>query len=87
MRGFDPVAMERVQQVDPDIHLCSSAWEALEGADAVMLTTEWNEFRKMDLERIRGALKEPVMVDCRNIYEPENLTALGFRHACFGRGD
>jgi UDPglucose 6-dehydrogenase len=87
VRGFDPVAMERVQQVDSKITLCSSAWEALEGADAMMLTTEWNEFRKMDLERIKSVLKEPVMVDCRNVYEPETLTDLGFRHACFGRGD
>lgn len=85
--GFDPVAMERVQQVDPRITLCSSAWEALDGADAMMLTTEWNEFRTMDLERIKEVLSAPVMVDCRNVYEPEKLTQLGFRHASFGRGE
>jgi UDPglucose 6-dehydrogenase len=85
VRGFDPVAMERVQQADPHITLCSTAWEALEGAHAMMLTTEWNEFRKMDLERIKDALEEPVLVDCRNVYEPETLSELGFRHANFGR--
>ena len=87
VRGFDPVAMERVQLADPQITLCSSSWEALEGADAMMLTTEWNEFRTMDLERIKDALKAPIMVDCRNVYEPGKLTELGFKHACFGRPD
>jgi UDPglucose 6-dehydrogenase len=87
VRGFDPVAMERVQIADPQITLCSSSWEALDGADAMMLTTEWNEFRTMDLERIKDALKKPIMVDCRNVYEPGKLTELGFQHACFGRPD
>jgi UDPglucose 6-dehydrogenase len=79
--------MERVQIADPQITLCSSSWEALDGADAMMLTTEWNEFRTMDLERIKDALKKPIMVDCRNVYEPGKLTELGFQHACFGRPD
>ena len=85
VRGFDPVAMERVQVADPKITLCSSAWEALEGSDAMMLTTEWNEFRTMDLERIKSVLKQPIIVDCRNVYEPSKLTELGFQHASFRR--
>jgi UDPglucose 6-dehydrogenase len=85
VRGFDPVAMERVRQVEPEIALGTNAYEAIAGADAVVLCTEWNEFRTLDLERVKRILKEPVLVDCRNVYERERMQALGFRYDCFGR--
>ena len=55
------------------------------GADAVAIVTEWNEFRALDLERAKGLLKAPVIVDLRNIYNPEDMAAAGFDYSCIGR--
>lgn len=85
VRGFDPIAMERVRAQEPEITLCSSAYEAIEGSDGVILCTEWNEFRTLNLVRMKEILKEPVVVDCRNMYDRAKLQELGFRYDCFGR--
>ncbi|MFQ5601433.1 MAG: UDP-glucose dehydrogenase family protein, partial [Candidatus Krumholzibacteriia bacterium] len=85
VRGFDPSAMERVRAQEPEITLCSSAYEAIEGSDGVILCTEWNEFRTLNLVRMKEILKEPVVVDCRNMYDRAKLQELGFRYDCFGR--
>ena len=84
VRGFDPVAMERVRAQNLDMTLCSNAYEAMQGCDALMLVTEWNEFRTLDLQRVKQALRSPVIVDCRNMYERERMQDLGFRYDCFG---
>jgi UDPglucose 6-dehydrogenase len=85
VRGFDPVAMERIRDVEPEIQLADDAYAALQGCDAMVLCTEWNEFRTLNLERIRELLREPIVVDCRNIYDREKMESLGFRYECFGR--
>jgi UDPglucose 6-dehydrogenase len=84
VRAFDPVAMERVRAQNLEITLCSNAYEAMQGCDAIVLVTEWNEFRTLDLARAKQLLREPVIVDCRNVYERERLEELGFRYDCFG---
>ena len=84
VRAFDPVAMERVRAQDLDLTLCSGAYEAMEGCDAVILVTEWNEFRTLDLQRMKQTLRQPVVVDCRNVYERQRMVELGFRYDCFG---
>jgi UDPglucose 6-dehydrogenase len=84
VRGFDPVAMERVRAQDLDLTLCGGAWEAMEGCDAMILVTEWNEFRTLDLQRMKQTLRQPVVVDCRNVYDRQRMVELGFRYDCFG---
>ena len=64
-----------------------SAYEALDGADGVVILTEWNEFRALDLSRVKGLLKHPLIVDLRNIYRPEQMAASGFRYVSVGRAE
>lgn len=64
---------------------CDDAYGAIEGADAVAILTEWNQFRALDLERVKALLKAPVMVDLRNIYEPADMAARGITYVCVGR--
>jgi UDPglucose 6-dehydrogenase len=64
---------------------CGDAYAAAEGADALVLATEWNEFRALDLERIRKALTSPVILDLRNVYDPEEMKRTGFRYSGVGR--
>jgi UDPglucose 6-dehydrogenase len=85
VRGYDPIAMERVRVAAPEIEICASAYAAAAGADAVMLCTEWNEFRDLNLARLKETLRRPVLVDCRNVYDRDKVEALGFQYACFGR--
>jgi UDPglucose 6-dehydrogenase len=85
IRAFDPVAMEAAAHQIPDAQMCKNAYEACEGADAMVLVTEWNQFRMLDLERLRRALRAPVVVDLRNVYEPGPMQAAGFHYVCVGR--
>jgi UDPglucose 6-dehydrogenase len=84
VRAFDPVAMERVRAQEIEMALCGNAYEAMQGCDALMLVTEWNEFRTLDLGRMKSTLRAPIVVDCRNIYNRERMQELGFRYDCFG---
>ena len=85
VRAYDPAGMEEARKLLPTVTLCANAYEATAGADALILMTEWNQFRNLDLERIKGSLKRPVFVDLRNVYEPARMTALGFRYTSVGR--
>jgi UDPglucose 6-dehydrogenase len=85
VHAFDPVAMPSAQKALPGLKLGASAYEVCAGADAVLVVTEWNEFRRLDLERIKSLLKAPVFIDMKNIYQPERMTALGFRYLGVGR--
>ena len=71
--------------VKHDVTYCSDAYETAEGADALVIATEWNEFRALKLERIRKALRDPLIVDLRNVYDPKRMKAEGFRYVCVGR--
>ena len=85
VRAFDPVANEAARKLMPNATLCEDAYEACEEADVLVLMTEWNQFRMLDLERIKSLLTAPVVVDLRNVYEPERMREAGFRYVCVGR--
>ena len=85
VRAFDPEGMEEAAKVLDGIEPCTDAYDAMTGADAVVIVTEWNEFRALDLDRVREALNQPVVVDLRNIYRPEEMAAAGFRYYSIGR--
>jgi UDPglucose 6-dehydrogenase len=85
VRAFDPAAMEEAQHVLPGIAYGSDAYDAAKGGDALIIATEWNEFRNLDWERMRGALRAPVVVDLRNVYDPHHMRELGFRYTGVGR--
>jgi UDPglucose 6-dehydrogenase len=85
VRAFDPQAMDGARKVLPEIALCRNAYEACEGADALVILTEWNQFRMLDLDRLKGLLRQPVLVDLRNVYEPATVRAAGFSYVCVGR--
>ncbi len=85
VRAYDPVAMEAVARAVPGIELTESEYGAVEKADVMIVATEWNQFRQLDLERVRKAMRRPVIVDLRNIYEPQEMSKLGFTYRCVGR--
>jgi len=85
IRAFDPVAMTNAARELPDVTLCKNEYEACENADALVLMTEWNQFRMLDLERVRTLLREPVVVDLRNVYDPAAMRKAGFRYDSVGR--
>jgi UDPglucose 6-dehydrogenase len=85
VRAFDPQGMKEAKHLLPGIDLCTDAYDALKGADAVVIVTEWNEFRQLDFARARTLMKAPVMVDLRNIYDPAELAAAGFDYWSVGR--
>jgi UDPglucose 6-dehydrogenase len=86
IRAFDPEGMKEAARLLEDVTFCADAYDAMNGADAVVIVTEWNQFRALDLDRARGLLKQPVMVDLRNIYRPEELDGTGFAYHSIGRG-
>jgi len=86
VRGYDPVAMKVAAQVMPGVELVEDAYALARGCDALVVVTEWNEFKNLDLARIRDLMKQPVMVDGRNIYEPTLMRELGFTYRGMGRG-
>lgn len=86
VRAYDPAANDNARAVFGDrITFCSDAYEVATGADVLVLATEWNEFRNLDLERLHGLLREPVIVDLRNVYDPQRVRQAGFRYASVGR--
>ncbi len=85
IRAYDPQAMHEAAKLMPDVTYCKNPYEACEEADALVLMTEWNEFRALDLERIKGLLKQPIFIDLRNVYRHEALTGLGFSYHSVGR--
>jgi UDPglucose 6-dehydrogenase len=90
VRAYDPVAMgeaRRLYGARPDLALVASASEALEGSDALAICTEWQEFRSPDFGRFKTVLKQPVVFDGRNLYEPSLLARQGIRYFAIGRGE
>jgi UDPglucose 6-dehydrogenase len=86
VRGFDPVAMDNAKKEISDIDYASDFWAAVEDTDGIVIATEWNEFRTMDMNRLKGLMKGNVVVDLKNIYEPARMKELGFVHLGVGRG-
>jgi UDPglucose 6-dehydrogenase len=86
VRAYDPAASPVAAQLfDGRIALCEKSYDALAGADALAIVTEWNEFREPDFNKMRSLLREPVVFDGRNIYSPEHMRALGFQYFSIGR--
>lgn len=86
VRAYDPVAMDVAKTILPDVEMYSDPYSMVDGADAVIVMTEWNEFKHLDLERVRDCMKQPVLVDGRNIYDPDAMKAIGFYYRGLGRG-
>jgi UDPglucose 6-dehydrogenase len=87
LRVYDPEAMPPSRGELPEATFCDSPYEAAEGAAALVVLTEWNQFRKLELDRLREGLEEPLIVDLRNIYEPAKIAAAGFRYVSVGRDE
>ena len=85
VRAYDPTSMAQASRLVPEIVLCKDAYEAVEGADAMVIVTEWNEFRMLDLPRARDLMAEPRMLDLRNIYKRDQVVAAGFQYWGVGR--
>jgi len=85
IRAYDPVSMKATQRVFPEIMYCKNPYEAAKGSDALVIVTEWNQFRNLDLDRLKKLLKDPYFFDFRNIYEPQRLREKGFKYFCVGR--
>lgn len=86
VKGYDPVAMIGAGRLMPDVQLAEDPYELAEGCDALVVCTPWNEFKQLDLQRLKGAMRQPVIVDGRNIYDAAALRQLGFKYLGVGRG-
>src|SRR5262249_52369215 len=86
VRAYDPEALPTARRLfDRRITLCEKSYDALAGADALAIVTEWNEFREPDFDKMRRLMRSPVVFDGRNIYSPEHMRALGFTYLSIGR--
>jgi UDPglucose 6-dehydrogenase len=85
VRAFDPEGMGEAARLLPDVDWCQDAYHALDGADAAVILTEWNEFRGLDLDRARDAMRRPLLIDLRNIFDPAHVAAAGFSYTSVGR--
>lgn len=86
IRAHDPEGMKEARHMLPEqIHYCEGVYETFEGADAVVLMTEWNQYRGLDMERVKGLMKGRVFIDLRNVYEPGLMSGHGFEYSCVGR--
>jgi UDPglucose 6-dehydrogenase len=85
LRAFDPAGMEEAKKHLSDVVWCDTAYECLGGADLLAIITEWNEFRSLDLKRVKQLMRDPVIVDMRNVYEPAAMAQAGFRYSSIGR--
>lgn len=86
IRAYDPVGMPGAKRIMPEVEMVESAYAVAEGADGLILVTEWNEFTNLDLGRIKELMHNPVLVDGRNVYDPKEVRELGFRYLGIGRG-
>jgi UDPglucose 6-dehydrogenase len=86
VRGYDPVAMDVARPLLPAVEMFDNPYTMSDGCDALIVVTEWNEFKQLDLEKIKDLLKSPVVFDGRNIYEPKKMKEMGFNYRGMGRG-
>lgn len=85
IRAYDPKAMEKAREILSDVEFCDSAYAAASGADALILCTEWDEFRALDLGKLRSVMAQPIVLDGRNVFDPKKMAALGFVYKSIGR--
>jgi UDPglucose 6-dehydrogenase len=87
IRAYDPQAMENAAKVLNNVKLCENPYEVADGADALLLATEWNEFKQIDFGQVKKLLRNPVILDGRNLWDSEHLKAMGFTYIGIGRGN
>jgi UDPglucose 6-dehydrogenase len=85
VRAYDPEGMSEAKKLMPHVTYCGDVYEAMEGADAVVVLTEWNQFRSLDFDRAKRLLRAPVIIDLRNVYDPIQMREAGFAYSCIGR--
>jgi len=85
VRAFDPEAMGACRPLFPAVTFCDNAYEVADGADALVIATEWNQFRKLEVDRLHQLLRRPLIIDLRNLYEPDKMAAAGFDYISIGR--
>ncbi|MGB4070098.1 MAG: UDP-glucose/GDP-mannose dehydrogenase family protein [Nitrospira sp.] len=85
IRAYDPEALTEACQIMPELQPCRDTYHAAEGADAVVIMTEWNVFRTLDFEKLKSIMRVPVLLDLRNVYDPERVGAAGFKYVSVGR--
>lgn len=85
VKAYDPIAIDNTRRIFPQICYAKNAYEAAEEADALIIVTEWNEFKLLNMERVKGLMKTPLVFDGRNIYDPLKLRRMGFEYHCIGR--
>ena len=85
IRCFDPLAMDNTKNILPNLTYCQDEYETAEHCEALVIATEWNQFRNLDLSKIKKLLKTPILLDLRNLYEPEKVKTLGFTYEGVGR--
>ena len=85
VQAYDPAAMEQAQQVLPEVDFRADAYSTAEGSDVLVLITEWNQFRNLDLKKIKSLMRRPILVDLRNVYDRERVRTLGFEYRGVGR--
>jgi len=85
VKAYDPVAMARAEEIMPWVTYCATPYDAAKGADALLIVAEWNEFKQLDMARVRDLMHQPVLLDGRNIYEPAEMRRLGFQYYGVGR--
>jgi len=87
VRAYDPAATEQARPLLPAIDYCTDPYDAARGADGVVIATEWNQFRALEFDRLKQLLRQPLIVDLRNLYEPDRVAAAGFRYVSIGRAE
>ena len=85
IKAYDPVSMERAKKIMPDIEYCTNAYDVARDVDGIALITEWDEFRTLDLGKIKSLMRQPVFLDGRNVYDPDKMKELGFIYTGIGR--
>jgi len=85
IKAYDPVAMENAKGILPAIKYCVNAYEVSEGAEALIIITEWREFKLLNMERIKNLMRKPAIFDGRNIYDAERTRKMGFEYYSIGR--
>lgn len=85
VKAYDPAALDEACQMLPGLKPCRDSYAAAEGADALIIMTEWNQFRNLDFERLRSVMRKPVVLDLRNVYDSDRVAEKGFRHVSVGR--
>jgi UDPglucose 6-dehydrogenase len=86
VRAYDPVAIEHAATILPEVVYCDTPYEAAREADALLLVTEWNEFKQLDMAHVRDMMRQPILLDGRNVYDPQQMREMGFIYRGMGRG-